>query len=199
MDIIKSPDTQKKERVPPGQKRTDKWPVLHHGNIPDLDISEWSFTISGLVEEELRIDYQEFIDLPRVKVLSDIHCVTGWSLLDNYWEGISTGVIRELVRIREDAKYVMIHGEGGFTTNLSLNDFFEPDVLFALSHNGSTLSRAHGYPVRLIVPRLYLWKRAKWVVGVEFMEEDSIGFWESRGYHIHGDPWKEERYSNGRT
>ena len=198
MDIIKSPDTQKKERVPPGQKRTEKWPVLHHGDIPDLDISEWSFTISGLVEEELKIDYQEFIDLPRVKVLSDIHCVTGWSLLDNQWEGISTGAIRELVKIQEDAKYVMVHGERGFITNLSLNDFFEPDVLFAFSRNGSTLSRAHGYPVRLIVPRLYLWKSAKWVTGVEFMEEERIGFWESRGYHIHGDPWKEERYSDGR-
>jgi len=194
-DIIKSPDTEKKERVPPGQELTEKWPALHYGSVPKIDISEWQFNIFGLVEKERRLSYQEFAALPQVKVFSDIHCVTGWSKLDNLWEGVSSGQIRELVRILSGAKFVMVHSTGGFTTNLSLDDFFQPDVLFAVKHNGEALTREHGYPLRLVVPRLYFWKSAKWVSGVEFMAEDKRGFWESSGYHNHGDPWTEERYS----
>ena len=170
-------------------------PVLHYGAVPSIDISEWTFTISGLVEEARKISSQEFISLPRVKVFSDIHCVTGWSRLNNLWEGVSTYVIRGLVDILPEAKFVMIRSAGGYTTNLSLSAFFEPDVLFAIKYNNELLTPEHGYPVRLLVPRLYLWKSAKWVVGVEFMEKDRRGFWESQGYHNHGDPWGEERYS----
>jgi DMSO/TMAO reductase YedYZ molybdopterin-dependent catalytic subunit len=195
-EVIKSPDTERKDRVPPGQRVTKKWPTLHEGTVPDVVISQWVFAISGLVEEERELDYQEFMSLPRVKVFSDIHCVTGWSRLDNLWEGVSTSVIRELVRILPEAEFVMVHSAGGFTTNLSLADFFQPDVLFAVKHNNELLTPEHGYPVRLVVPRLYFWKSAKWVVGVEFMAEDSPGFWESHGYHNHGDPWREERYSS---
>ena len=194
-EVIKSPDTKRKDRVPPGQRLTEKWPVLHYGAVPDIDISRWTFTISGLVEKERKIDYQEFISLPQVKVFADIHCVTGWSKLNNLWEGVSTSIIQQLVRILPEAKFVMVHSAGGFTTNLSINDFLQPDVLFAFKHNNELLTPEHGYPVRLIVPRLYFWKSAKWVVGAEFMEEDSPGFWESQGYHNHGDPWEEERYS----
>jgi DMSO/TMAO reductase YedYZ molybdopterin-dependent catalytic subunit len=194
-DIIKSPDTERKDRVPPGQRLTEKWPSLHYGSVPKIDISKWEFTIFGLVEKERRLSYQEFIGLPQVKVSSDIHCVTGWSRLDNLWEGVSTSEIKKLVGILPDAGFVMVRSFGGFTTNLSLNDFFQPDVLFAIKHNGTPLTEAHGYPLRLVVPRLYFWKSAKWVNGVEFMEEDKPGFWESYGYHNHGDPWKEERYS----
>ena len=193
--IIRSPDTERKGRIPPGQKVTEKWPVLHHGKIPNIDISKWVFTISGLVKKEQKISYQEFISLPRVKVFSDIHCVTGWSMLNNLWEGVSTGVLRKLVEILPEAKFVMVHSAGGFSTNLSLSDFFSSDVLLAIQHNNEPLTREHGYPVRLIVPRLYFWKSAKWVVGVEFRKEDQKGFWESHGYHSHGDPWKEERHS----
>ncbi|MDH5695194.1 MAG: sulfite oxidase-like oxidoreductase [Dehalococcoidia bacterium] len=193
--VIKSPDTEKKDRIPQGQKLTEKWPALHYGAVPDIDISKWAFTISGLVEKEQKIGHREFISLPRVKVFSDIHCVTGWSKLDNLWEGVSTGEIRQLAHILPEAKFVMVHSAGDFTTNLSLSDFFQPDVLFAIKHNNELLTPEHGYPVRLVVPRLYFWKSAKWVVGVEFMEEDRQGFWESHGYHNHGDPWKEERYS----
>ena len=163
--------------------------------MPDIDISQWTFTISGLVAKERKLGYQEFMSLPRVKVFSDIHCVTGWSKLDNLWEGVSTSVIRQLASILPEAKFVMVHSAGGFTTNLSLTDFFPPDVLFAIKHNNEPLTPEHGYPVRLVVPRLYFWKSAKWVVGIEFMAEDRPGFWESHGYHNHGDPWKEERYS----
>jgi DMSO/TMAO reductase YedYZ molybdopterin-dependent catalytic subunit len=193
--VIKSPDTERKDRVPPGQKLTEKWPALHFGTVPDIVISQWVFAISGLVEEERGLNYQEFMSLPRVRVFSDIHCVTGWSKLDNFWEGVSTSQIRQLVSILPEAKFVMVHSAGGFTTNLSLGDFFQPDVLFAIKHNNEPLTPEHGYPLRLVVPRLYFWKSAKWVTGVEFMAEDRKGFWETYGYHNHGDPWKEERYS----
>jgi len=195
-DIIKSPDTERAERVPPGQKLTEKWPALHYGSVPKIDIAQWQFNIFGLVEKERKLSYAEFTALPQVQVFSDIHCVTGWSKLDNLWEGISSGQIRELVRILPEAKFVMVHSAGGFSTNLPLDDFFQPDVLFALKYNGEPLTREHGYPLRLVVPRLYFWKSAKWVNGVEFMAEDKRGFWESSGYHNHGDPWKEERYSD---
>jgi len=194
-EVIKSPDTARAERVPPGQKLTEQWPALHYGSVPKIDSSRWTFTISGLVEKERKLSYKEFLALPMVKVFSDIHCVTGWSKMDNLWEGVGAGVIRELTEILPEAKFITVHSEGGFTTNLTLNDFFQPDVLLAVKHNNQPLTPEHGYPVRLVVPRLYFWKSAKWVIGVEFTDKDKPGFWESHGYHNHGDPWKEERYS----
>ena len=193
--IIISPDTRRKNRVPPNQHVTEKFPVLNYGDVPVIDISKWRFTITGLVEKERTLDYKEFTALPRVKVFSDIHCVTGWSRLDNYWEGVSTRVIKELAKILPNANYVVIHAENGFTTNLTINDFFKQDVLFAIEYNHEPLSPAHGFPARLVVPRLYFWKSAKWVLGVEFTEDERLGFWEAHGYHARGDPWKEERYS----
>jgi len=193
-NIIRSPDIERKNRVPPGQRLTEKWPVLQHGGVPKIDVSKWTFRIFGLVEKQRKLSYEEFMALPRVKVLSDVHCVTSWSKLDNTWEGVSTRVIKGLVKILPDAKFVIVHGAAGFTTNLTFEDFFEPDVLFAIMHNGEALTPEHGYPLRLVVPRLYFWKSAKWVEGVEFTAKDRRGFWESRGYHNRGDPWKEERY-----
>jgi len=193
--IVQSSDTLRSERIPPGQNETVDWPVLHYGSVPKVDISKWMFTISGSVETELKLNYQQFASLPQEKVFSDIHCVTGWSRLNNCWEGVSTKAVGDLVEILPDAKFVLVRAEKGFTTNLSLSDFFQPDVLFALKHDGEILTSAHGYPVRLIVPRLYFWKSAKWVTGIEFMAEDKRGFWESHGYHNRGDPWQEERYS----
>ncbi len=193
--LIISPDTKRKQRIPPGQKTTQEWPVLHHGDIPRIDTATWTFTISGLVKNKTKLDYKEFTSLERVKVLSDIHCVTTWSKMDNLWEGVSSNTIADMAKVLPEAGFVIIHADGGFTTNLKLSDFLESDVLFALKHNGETLTLEHGYPVRLIVPRLYFWKSAKWVNGVEFVAEDRPGFWESRGYHNRGDPWQEERYS----
>jgi DMSO/TMAO reductase YedYZ molybdopterin-dependent catalytic subunit len=193
--VVQSPDTGRSDRIPPGQQETDNWPVLHYGAIPQVDITKWSFTISGLVETEQKLNFEQFTSLPQVKVFSDIHCVTGWSKLNNYWEGVSAQVIQDLSTALPEAKFVLIHAEKGFTTNLSLNDFLQPDVLFALGHTGGTLTAGHGYPVRLVVPRLYFWKSAKWVTGVEFMAKDRRGFGESHGYHNRGDPWLEERYS----
>ena len=193
--IIISPDTKRKNRVPPGQRLTDKFPVLHYGVVPEIDITIWTFSISGLVEDERVLSYNEFKKLPRIKVISDIHCVTGWSKLNTRWEGVRTRVIKELVNILPEAKYVIVHAEAGFTTNLRLNDFFKQDVIFATTFDDNILTPEHGFPVRLVVPRLYFWKSAKWVTGVEFTEDERLGFWETNGYHAHGDPWKEERYS----
>ncbi len=192
--IIRSPDIERTNRVPPGQRVTEKFPVLHHGSTPKIDVSKWTFRIWGLVEKERKLSYDEFLALPEVTVLSDVHCVTGWSKLDNTWEGVSTQVIKELIKILSEAKFVIVHAAGGFTTNLNISDFLEPDVLFAIKHDGETLTTQHGHPLRLVVPRLYFWKSAKWVEGVEFTARDRKGFWESRGYHNRGDPWKEERY-----
>ena len=192
--IIRSPDTERANRVPSGQRVTEKFPVLHHGDVPQIDVSKWTFRIWGLVEKERKLSYEEFLALPQVKVFSDVHCVTGWSKLDNTWEGVSAQAIKELVKILPEAKFVIVHCYAGFTTNLTLEDFFQTDVLFTVKHNGELLTPEHGYPLRLVVPRLYFWKSAKWVEGVEFTAKDRGGFLESRGYHNHGDPWKEERY-----
>jgi DMSO/TMAO reductase YedYZ molybdopterin-dependent catalytic subunit len=197
MDTINriiSPDTLRENRVPPGQRLTDKWPVLHYGSVRKIDVKKWTFKITGLVEKEVTLTYEDFISLPQVEVFSDIHCVTTWSRLNNTWEGVSAGVIKDLTKLKVEAKYVMVEGEGGFTTNLPLDDFFQEDALFALKHDGQPISAEHGGPVRLVVPRLYFWKSAKWVTGVRFMAKNEPGFWERAGYHIHGDPWTEERY-----
>jgi DMSO/TMAO reductase YedYZ molybdopterin-dependent catalytic subunit len=192
--MIISPDTERKNRVPPGQYLTEKWPVLHYGSVPRIDTKKWTFRIFGLVDKEKTLDYAAFTALPVVKVFSDIHCVTTWSKLDNVWDGISSSEIKKMVTISSRAGCVIVHAAGGFTTNLSASDFFAEDVLFALKHNNEAITADHGGPVRLVVPRLYFWKSAKWVTGVEFSENDEPGFWESSGYHNHGDPWKEERY-----
>lgn len=194
-DVIISEDTLREKRIPPGQHEVKSWPVLHAGSVQKIDTSRWKFKISGLVEEEKELNYPEFMSLGLSKVFSDIHCVTSWSKLNNLWEGVSTSRIKDMVNILEDAKYVMVYASGNFSTNLSIKDFFESDVLFATRHNGMPITKGHGGPLRLVVPKLYFWKSAKWVNGVEFMAEDKPGFWESNGYHMHGDPWKEERYN----
>jgi DMSO/TMAO reductase YedYZ molybdopterin-dependent catalytic subunit len=192
---IISPDTQREDRLPPGQRLTEKWPVLHYGKVPSIDTAKWTFTIAGLVEAARTFSYQEFTALPQVEVFSDIHCVTTWSRYNNVWEGVSTSAIKDIVKIKTEAKYVIVQGEGGFTTNLPIEDFFQPDALLALKHDGKPLTPDHGAPVRLVVPRLYFWKSAKWVTGIKFVAKDEPGFWERAGYHMHGDPWREERYS----
>jgi DMSO/TMAO reductase YedYZ molybdopterin-dependent catalytic subunit len=193
--IIVSTDTLKSNRVPPGQHLTEKWPVLHYGSAPRVDTTRWNLKIFGAVVKERNINFQEFMGLPQVKVFSDIHCVTTWSKLDNLWEGVQTATLKTLVDLKSEARFVIIHAAGSFTTNLTVEDFFQADVLLAVKHNGENISGEHGGPVRLVVPRLYFWKSAKWVTGVEFTQQDKPGFWESAGYHNHGDPWTEERYS----
>jgi DMSO/TMAO reductase YedYZ molybdopterin-dependent catalytic subunit len=191
---IVSPDTLRQQRLPPGQRLTEKWPVLHHGSVPHIDANKWTLKITGLVERERTLTFDEFNALPRVEVFSDIHCVTTWSRFNNTWEGVSTSTIGEIAGVKAEAKYVIVYGEGGFSTNLPLADFLGEDALFALKHDGQPLTAGHGGPVRLVVPRLYFWKSAKWVTGIRFTAADEPGFWERAGYHNHGDPWKEERY-----
>jgi DMSO/TMAO reductase YedYZ molybdopterin-dependent catalytic subunit len=194
-NIIISEDTKRENRIPPGQHEIKSWPVLHAGSVQNIDTSKWKFKIFGLVEEEKELNYDEFMSLPQTKVFSDIHCVTTWSKLNNLWEGVSSNTIKELADVQKEAEYVTVHASGNFTTNLAIKDFLEPDVLFATRHNENPITSKHGAPLRLVVPKLYFWKSAKWVTGIEFMAEDKPGFWESNGYHMRGDPWNEERYS----
>jgi DMSO/TMAO reductase YedYZ molybdopterin-dependent catalytic subunit len=183
------------DRLPPGQKLTEGWPVLHYGGIPEIDLGKWKFSVVGMVEEELHFTWDEFLALPQETLRSDIHCVTHWSKFDNDWTGVKFTELMKRVRPREGAKHVMVHSFGGYTTNISLDELLDDDVLFAHQHNGEPLAKEHGWPMRLVVPKLYFWKSAKWVRGLVFMDAEKAGFWEMYGYHIHGDPWKEERYS----
>ena len=193
--VVRSPDIDRTNRIPPGQKVTRKWPVLHYGRVPRIDSAKWTFRIFGLVDQEKVLTLDQFQSLPAVKVLSDIHCVTRWSKLDNTWEGIGATALKGVVHVLAEARFVIVHGAPAFTTNLTIDDFFQTDAIFATSHDGKPINAEHGGPVRLVVPRLYFWKSAKWVTGIEFSSEDRPGFWESRGYHNHGNPWTEERYS----
>jgi DMSO/TMAO reductase YedYZ molybdopterin-dependent catalytic subunit len=175
---------------------TDKWPVLHHGSVPTVDLTKWEFRVDGLVEETLRFTWDAFLALPRVQVHSDIHCVTRWSRYDNLWEGVA---IRELLRRARPttaARFAVIHAEQGFTTNLPLGELDQDDVLLADKHDGEALTPEHGWPLRLVVPRRYFWKSAKWVTRLELVGADQPGFWERNGYHNEADPWREERFSD---
>ena len=184
-----------KPRLPPGQTLVEGFPVLHVGLVPGFDRNSWTFRMFGLVEKEIDLKYDDFVRLPHAAVKADFHCVTRWSRFDNLWEGVRSETILSLVKTRPEAGFVTIHCDGGYTTNLPLHEFLDESVLFARRLDGSELAPEHGFPVRLVVPSLYGWKSAKWVRGVELTAEDKKGFWESRGYHNHGDPWLEERYS----
>jgi DMSO/TMAO reductase YedYZ molybdopterin-dependent catalytic subunit len=181
-------------RLPPGQRLTDGWPVLHYGNIPRVDLATWEFRIFGLVEEEKRLTWEEFTALPQVRTQNDIHCVTTWSKFDNDWEGVRFRDVMALVKVKPEAKHVIFHSYGGYTTNVPLEELVGDENLFAHKHNGQPLTPEHGWPLRGVVPHLYFWKSAKWVRGIEFVSEERPGFWEMYGYHMHGDPWREERY-----
>ena len=182
-------------RVPPGQTVTTKWPVLTHGAIPRFDGATWDFRVVGEVGNPLRLNLGEFQTLPRVRRREDFHCVTTWSRLDNQWEGVSSAEIVARVQPTNRARHVLVHCDGEYTANLALEDFLAPGVLFADVHDGVSLAPEHGWPVRLVVPHLYAWKSAKWVRAVAFLAEEHSGFWELRGYHRRGDPWREERFS----
>ncbi len=182
------------QRLPPGQIVTQKWPVLHYGTVPAVDLGSWRFEVSGAVEVPFTLTWDDLLALPRQETLCDIHCVTRWSRYDNVFEGIAVRTILERARPKSGAGFVLVHAEHGFTTNLPLDDLDRPGNLLALSHNGQPLDPEHGGPVRLLVPHLYFWKSAKWVRGFEFLEEDYPGFWEQNGYHMRGEPWGEERY-----
>ena len=183
-----------RERLPPGQIITHKWPVLHYGTVPRVDLATWRFEVRGAVERPLSLSWDELLALPRRETACDMHCVTRWSRYDNVFEGVPVQEVLVRAGVKPGAAYVLVHAEQDFTTNLPLVDLDRPANLLALSHNGEPLTPEHGGPVRLLVPHLYLWKSAKWVRGLQLLEEDYPGFWEQNGYHMRGDPWREERY-----
>ena len=192
--VIRSPDTLRKDRVPPGQHLVEGLPILHFKGVPRIDIAKWRLSITGLVEKQVDLTYDQFMSLPRSEVFCDIHCVTTWSSLGHTWEGVLAVDLRRVVTVLPQAGFVTIRCTDGYTTNLPLGEFFDQDVILATGLNGKPVPPEHGGPVRLVVPRLYFWKSAKWASGIEFMPSDRPGFWETRGYHNHGDPWEEERY-----
>ncbi|MBI3025926.1 MAG: sulfite oxidase-like oxidoreductase [Candidatus Tectomicrobia bacterium] len=183
------------KRIPPGQTVTEKWPVLHYGSVPKVDLAKWDFRVFGEVEEELRFSYAEFTSLPATEVRCDIHCVTHWSRMDNTFLGVSFKELMKRVRLKPAARFVILHCEQGYTTNLPLDACMDDDVLWAWRHDGKDIAPEHGWPLRLVVPKRYFWKSAKWVRGAEFSAVDKPGYWERNGYHNNADPFTEERYS----
>jgi len=181
--------------LPPGQSLTLKWPVLHYGSVPTFNARNWDFRIYGSVVTPLCFTWDEFSRFPKVRRTSDFHCVTRWSRFDNEWEGVAFREVLSRVQLKPGVVYVLVHAEQGFTANVPLADLDRDEVLLATHHDGQPLTPEHGYPLRLIVPHLYAWKSVKWVRGLEFLEHDAPGFWEQNGYHMYGDPWKEQRFS----
>ena len=196
---IVSPDVLRgdpRSRTPPGQVLTSKWPVLHYGNVPKVDPEDprWRLKVFGLVENPYELTYADIRSMPAVDVVCDMHCVTHWSRLDNTFTGVPTKAILDRARPKPEARFVMCHSEAGFTVNVPLDLFTADDSILAYQWDGKDISPDHGWPVRGLVPRLYLWKSAKWIRGIELRATDAPGFWEQNGYHMHGDPWAEERF-----
>lgn len=182
-------------RVPPGQRLVKTWPVLHYGPIPTFDEATWNLEVLGLVENPYRLTCAELKALGPHDVRADMHCVTGWSTLDNTWTGVALRTLAEKAHVKPEAEWVIAHCERGYTSDLSLEAVMDDDVLVAWAHDGEPLTPEHGFPLRLVVPKRYAWKSAKWLRRLEFVANNERGFWEARGYHVHADPWREERYS----
>jgi len=183
-------------RVPPGNRLVKTWPVLHYGPIPAFDGTNWDLEVSGLVANPFTLSYQELRALPSVVVDADMHCVTGWTTLDNTWEGVPFRLLLERAQPAPEAKWVIAHCAYGYTSNLSLEAMDDDDVLVAWRNRGEDLTPDHGWPLRLVVPKRYAWKSAKWLTGLELTDTNRRGFWEVRGYHVHGEPFAEERYAH---
>jgi DMSO/TMAO reductase YedYZ molybdopterin-dependent catalytic subunit len=184
----------KKDRIPPGQYLTNDFPVLSAGPTPRIDPAEWMFSISGLVKTQKTWTWKEFLDLPARDWVVDISCVTKWTHLDMHWKGVSLDTLFEQVELEPEAAFTTAFSFGGYTTNLPISDLLNGQAFVAYEYDGRPLAPDHGGPARLVVPHLYFWKSAKWVRGLNLMDSDRPGFWESLGYHNRGDYWKEQRY-----
>ena len=193
--ITGRPDMGHVNRLPPGQKLVTNWPVLDLGVQPDVKAENWRLRVGGLVEKPIAFTIEQFMALPQRDFVSDVHCVTSWSRYDNHWRGVASGTLIALVKPKPEALHIVFHAYDGYTTNVTLKAFADDNVLLAHSWEGEPLPREHGGPVRAVVPDWYFWKSAKWINRIEFVADDRPGFWEVRGYHNEGDPWKEERYS----
>lgn len=183
-----------RDRLPPGQREVKNWPVLDLGVQPNIPLDKWMLIVDGLVENPLRWSWEDFRSQPEFRATSDIHCVTTWSRYDNHWAGVSAKHLLARIRPKPEAKYVIFHSFDTYTTNVPLAAFDDDDVLLAHTWEGESIPREHGGPLRVVIPKLYFWKSAKWLKRIEFTTEDRPGFWEVRGYHNNGDPWEEERY-----
>jgi len=196
--LFKRPDQVKKappkKDVPPGQFLTEKFPVLTYGPAQKIDLKEWRLRAFGLVDNEIELNWEEFSELPWSTVEAPFHCVTQWSKMENTWEGLLFTDLAAIVKPKDEAKFVIAHCYGDYTTNLPLEVLMDGMSLLAHKHDGEPLTAEHGGPLRLVVPQRYGWKSAKWLRGIEFIAEDRPGFWEVRGYHNNGDFWKEERF-----
>lgn len=182
-------------RLPSGQVLTERFPILHEGDVPTYEMDKWTLRLFGEVEQEVSLSYQDILEMTQSKTVCDIHCVTRWSRFDNEWEGVRFRELLKLVNVKPEAKHVMIYADYDYDTNLPLADLLRDDILLAHSHGGEPLTAKHGWPLRLVVPHLYFWKSAKWIRGIEFMKEDRPGFWERNGFHNYADPFKEQRFS----
>ena len=191
-----SQDPAVMERIPPGQYRTEKFPILHYGSVPSTDLAKWDFKVYGGVDAPFTLTWEQFKTLPRKTVATDIHCVTRWTKLDTVWEGVAIQEILKLAQVRPGTTHVVAHSEQGYTANLPLSVLDDDDVLLADTFDGQPLEKEHGWPLRLFVPKRYFWKSAKWIRGLEFLDHDQLGFWERSGYNNDADPCKEERYSS---
>lgn len=194
------------QRLPPGQSLTEKFPVLHYGPIPRVDLSAWTLRIFGAVDEEVVWNWTEFNQLPRTKIAMDLHCVTRWSKFDTNWEGVSLGhlIHNGFIKLKPEASYVVQHCEYGYTTNTPLALVLQDNFLLATHYDGKPLTPEHGYPLRGLIGTFadrsepksaYLWKGGKWLRALEFRADDQLGFWEEAGYHNEADPWKEQRFA----
>ena len=182
------------DRLPPGQYLTEKWPVLHAGTVPDTDLATWDFRVFGEVESAVTLSWDEFTALPTSEITIDIHCVTRWSRFDTSFKGVHWSELAKLVEPKPSARYVVAHAEQDFTANVPLAALEDEEALLAYEADGEPLTPEHGWPLRLVIPKRYFWKSAKWLRGIELLDHDEPGFWERLGYHNEADYWKEERY-----
>ncbi|PSB11211.1 sulfite oxidase-like oxidoreductase [Pleurocapsa sp. CCALA 161] len=191
--FFEKPELSQSDRVPPGQYLAKGFPVLSYGETPQVSTDQWLFKVWGLVENK-SFDWSDLMNLPQQEFTADFHCVTRWSKLDVTWRGVKITDLFAALKIDPKATHVLQHCYGGYTTNLSLEDFARPENFLAHTLNGEPLPADHGGPLRSVVPHLYAWKSAKWINGIEFLDHDEAGFWERNGYHMRGEPWAEQRY-----
>lgn len=192
--FFKKPESPDSDRTPPGQYLTKGFPVLTYGNTPRVNADTWQFRVWGLAKEKT-FSWADFMAMPQHDFTADFHCVTRWSKLDVQWAGVKVTDFMKLVEVDPKAAYIMEHCYGGYTTNISMDDFVREENFFAHTLFGEPLPAEHGGPMRLVVPHIYAWKSAKWINGLEFLSQEELGFWERNGYHRRGEPWAEERYS----
>ena len=188
-------DPALKDRLPAGQVLTERFPILHEGEVPTYDMSTWTLRVFGKVNKEVTLSYEDILKMNQTTITTDIHCVTRWSRFDNQFTGVLFRDFLKSIGVKPESSYIMLHADYDYTANVALSDLDRDNVLLAHTFEGEPLTDKHGWPLRLIVPHLYFWKSVKWIRGIEFIDENKPGFWEQNGFHMNGDPFKEERFS----